>query len=294
MKWGQLLHEAAMPVAHTAERHEGVGEDRRPRRPPFLRPRRCSARSRRARGRRQGRPGSGHAAARPAVGTAPRRQRLPVPGREAHARPPAPAEYEVLDVPVVATPIRILLVTARPEDEACGYIDHRASALPLVEAMESLPAWSRSTSSARRRCRPCARNSTAPAARRSPITSSTSTATASMTRGRPRRAVLRASRRTSASWRSAGTSPSSPDATRPAAARSPHPARLPRSLPDRAGREGVRVRRLRAAEGRRRLRGGHEPQRAGRDGAPVRRGVLRGARRRASAWATPCSPASAS
>ena len=43
------------------------------------------------------------------------------------------------DVPVVATPIRILLVTARPEDDACGYIDHRASALPLVEAMESLP-----------------------------------------------------------------------------------------------------------------------------------------------------------
>ncbi|NOT54507.1 MAG: TIR domain-containing protein [Deltaproteobacteria bacterium] len=45
----------------------------------------------------------------------------------------------VLDVPVVATPIRILLVTARPEDDACGYIDHRVSARPLVEAMESLP-----------------------------------------------------------------------------------------------------------------------------------------------------------
>lgn len=44
-----------------------------------------------------------------------------------------------LDVPVVATPIRILLVAARPEDEACGYTDHRASALPMVEAMESLP-----------------------------------------------------------------------------------------------------------------------------------------------------------
>jgi len=44
----------------------------------------------------------------------------------------------VLDVPVVATPIRILLVTARPEDDACGYIDHRVSALPLVEAMEEL------------------------------------------------------------------------------------------------------------------------------------------------------------
>lgn len=46
---------------------------------------------------------------------------------------------KVLDIPVVATPIRILLITARPEDESCGYIDHRASALPLVEAMESLP-----------------------------------------------------------------------------------------------------------------------------------------------------------
>lgn len=46
---------------------------------------------------------------------------------------------KVLDVPVVAPPIRILLITARPEDEACGYLDHRASALPLVEAMEALP-----------------------------------------------------------------------------------------------------------------------------------------------------------
>lgn len=46
---------------------------------------------------------------------------------------------KVLDVSVVATPIRILLVTARPEDDSCGYLDHRASALPLVEAMESLP-----------------------------------------------------------------------------------------------------------------------------------------------------------
>jgi tetratricopeptide (TPR) repeat protein len=42
------------------------------------------------------------------------------------------------EVPVVAPPIRVLLVTARPEDENCAYIDHRASALPLVEAMEAL------------------------------------------------------------------------------------------------------------------------------------------------------------
>jgi tetratricopeptide (TPR) repeat protein len=42
--------------------------------------------------------------------------------------------------PVVATklPIRILLVSPRPEDERAGYIDHRASALPLVEAIENL------------------------------------------------------------------------------------------------------------------------------------------------------------
>src|SRR5207245_10752008 len=44
---------------------------------------------------------------------------------------------KVLDVPVVATPIRILLVTARPEDDACSYLDHRISALPLAEAMEA-------------------------------------------------------------------------------------------------------------------------------------------------------------
>jgi tetratricopeptide (TPR) repeat protein len=43
-----------------------------------------------------------------------------------------------LDVQVVATPIRILLIAARPEDESCLYIDHRSSALPLVEAMEAL------------------------------------------------------------------------------------------------------------------------------------------------------------
>jgi CHAT domain-containing protein/TIR domain-containing protein/AAA domain-containing protein len=44
----------------------------------------------------------------------------------------------VLDVAVVAPPIRILLVTARPEDDACLYIDHRTSAKPLVQAMEHL------------------------------------------------------------------------------------------------------------------------------------------------------------
>ncbi|MFM7513370.1 MAG: CHAT domain-containing protein, partial [Cyanobium sp.] len=43
-----------------------------------------------------------------------------------------------LPVSVVATPIRVLLITARPEDDACGYLDHRASAGPLVAATEEL------------------------------------------------------------------------------------------------------------------------------------------------------------
>jgi tetratricopeptide (TPR) repeat protein len=43
-----------------------------------------------------------------------------------------------LDAMTVEPPIRILLVSPRPEDEAAGYIDHRISALPLVEALESL------------------------------------------------------------------------------------------------------------------------------------------------------------
>jgi tetratricopeptide (TPR) repeat protein len=41
-------------------------------------------------------------------------------------------------VPVVAPPIRVLLISARPEDESCAYLDHRASALPLVAATEEL------------------------------------------------------------------------------------------------------------------------------------------------------------
>jgi tetratricopeptide (TPR) repeat protein len=43
-----------------------------------------------------------------------------------------------LAVPVVAPPIRVLLISARPEDDVCGYLDHRASALPLVAATEEL------------------------------------------------------------------------------------------------------------------------------------------------------------
>jgi len=43
-----------------------------------------------------------------------------------------------LNVAVLRPPIRILLASPRPEDDACGYIDHRASALPLVDAVEAL------------------------------------------------------------------------------------------------------------------------------------------------------------
>lgn len=43
-----------------------------------------------------------------------------------------------LDRAVAEPPIRILLVSPRPEDDRAGYIDHRVSALPLVTALETL------------------------------------------------------------------------------------------------------------------------------------------------------------
>ncbi|MGZ4854013.1 MAG: TIR domain-containing protein [Candidatus Angelobacter sp.] len=48
------------------------------------------------------------------------------------------ANIRSLDLMPANLPVRVLLITARPEDKDCGYIDHRASALPLVQAMESL------------------------------------------------------------------------------------------------------------------------------------------------------------
>ena len=138
MRWGQLLHGAALPVAYTANvtnAWAGIGDHA---------------------GRRfsvhvdasleAGAPDADVATAREAAtlllglpwellhdedaflfqGARPTRVRRRLPNTK------------VLDVSVVGTPIRILLVTARPEDEACGYIDHRASALPLVETMEAL------------------------------------------------------------------------------------------------------------------------------------------------------------
>jgi len=46
--------------------------------------------------------------------------------------------YREQAVRLAELPIRILLVSPRPEDKHAGYLDHRASALPLVEAMETL------------------------------------------------------------------------------------------------------------------------------------------------------------
>ena len=139
VKWGELLHEAAMPVAHrenVLQAWAKIGDHAG---------RRFSVHVDAA--LEAGTPDADVKAAQEAAtlllglpwellhdgksflfqGAKPARVRRRLPGTEA------------FDVPVVATPIRILLVTARPEDDSCGYIDHRASALPLVEAMESLP-----------------------------------------------------------------------------------------------------------------------------------------------------------
>ncbi len=139
VKWGKLLYDAAMPVAHTANVMQAWAKvgDRAGRR--FSVNVDSSLES--------GAPEAEMTSAKEAAtlllglpwellhdgdgylfqGAKPVRVRRRLPNTKA------------LDVQVVATPIRILLVTARPEDDSCGYIDHRASALPLVEAMESLP-----------------------------------------------------------------------------------------------------------------------------------------------------------
>jgi tetratricopeptide (TPR) repeat protein len=38
----------------------------------------------------------------------------------------------------VSLPIRVLVVSPRPDDDACEYLDHRASTLPLIDALEGL------------------------------------------------------------------------------------------------------------------------------------------------------------
>jgi tetratricopeptide (TPR) repeat protein len=42
------------------------------------------------------------------------------------------------DVCVADPPVRVLMVSPRPEDDKAGYIDHRASAIPLVHALDTL------------------------------------------------------------------------------------------------------------------------------------------------------------
>jgi hypothetical protein len=42
------------------------------------------------------------------------------------------------DVCVADPPVRVLMVSPRPEDDKAGYIDHRASAIPLVRALDTL------------------------------------------------------------------------------------------------------------------------------------------------------------
>ena len=139
VKWGKLLYDAAMPVAHREEvmkAWEKTGDHAG---------RRFSIHVDAA--LEEGAPEAEVKAAQEAAtlllglpwellhdsrqylfqGAKPTRVRRTLPGTEA------------MSVAAVSTPIRVLLVTARPEDDACGYIDHRASALPLVEAMESLP-----------------------------------------------------------------------------------------------------------------------------------------------------------
>ncbi len=138
IKWGRLLHDAAIPTAYTLEVMKGWAKI-------------ADQAGRRFSVQVDQTPEAGTAEAEVAAakeaaivllglpwellhdgkaflfqGARPSRVRRRLPGTEA------------FDVPVVATPIRILLVTARPEDDACSYIDHRASALPLVDAMETL------------------------------------------------------------------------------------------------------------------------------------------------------------
>jgi len=209
-EWGQRLHQAAIPVAHSAQVMQAWAKigDRCGRRFSVLVDSTPEA----------GAPDAEVASAREAAtlllglpwellhdghaylfqGARPTRVRRRLPNTRDHG------------VAVVATPIRILLVSARPEDDACGYLDHRASALPLVEAMEALPGWSSSGCSARRRCRRYAPSWSARMARKSPTTSCTSMATASTTAASASVACASSGPRTAASSTSAGTAPCSP------------------------------------------------------------------------------------
>jgi tetratricopeptide (TPR) repeat protein len=138
VKWGQLLYEAAMPVAHTANvLHAWARIDEHAGRRFSVQVDATLEAGVSARDSETARECATLLLGLPwellhdgnsflFQGAKPTRVRRRLPNTR------------VLDVPVVSTPIRILLVTARPEDDSCPYLDHRASALPLVEAMEAL------------------------------------------------------------------------------------------------------------------------------------------------------------
>ena len=137
--WGQALHDAALPLAHTAKVLQGwagVGEGASRRFSVTVDASLVSGAS------KEEEQNAAQEAATALLG-------LPWEllhngkgflfqgARPVRVRRRLPIK-DHLPIPVVAPPIRVLLITARPEDEACGYIDHRASSLPLVAATEEL------------------------------------------------------------------------------------------------------------------------------------------------------------
>ena len=216
VKWGRLLHEAAMPLAHTAQRHAGLGARSaitpaavspsmltrrlKPARPTLTSrpPRKPRPRSSACRGNcfmtashfcSKGRSQPASAAGCPA--------------QRASASPSSPRRSASCSSP-----------RGRRTTRAATSIIARARCR-WSRRWKRCPAWSSSTSSARPRCRRCATSSTAPGAPASRITSSTSTATASMTPP-------------SASAGSASSSPRTPASSRSAATSSPTPTRSAR------------------------------------------------------------------
>ena len=144
VKWGQLLHEAAMPLVHTANVMQAWAKisDHAGRRfsvhvdatleaaaPGAEAPEADVKTAKEVATTLLGLPWELLHNGKSFLfqGAKPTRVRRRLPGTEGFG------------VPVVATPICILFVAPRPEDDACHYFDHRSSALPLVEAMEALP-----------------------------------------------------------------------------------------------------------------------------------------------------------
>jgi tetratricopeptide (TPR) repeat protein len=159
VQWGQLLHGAALPLAHSANVMNAwarVG-DQAGRRFSVQVDASLEAGALDAGTSEPGDPGAGAPQAEAAQSEAAKAREaatllLGLPWELLHngssylfqgAKPTRVRRRlpgtEGFGVAVVAPPIRILLITARPDDEACGYIDHRSSALPLVEATEALP-----------------------------------------------------------------------------------------------------------------------------------------------------------